>query len=331
MKDEMQAYVLEGSADDVHGAVTTIATSALPDADVTVKVAYSCINYKDAMVAVGEGKMVRTFPHVPGVDLSGEVVQDRSGTYKAGDKVIVTGYDLGIGSFGGYGEFARVPVEWVVPLPKGLDLYESMVIGTAGFTAMLSLMAMERNGLKPDQGPVLVTGATGGVGSIAIDILARGGYTVAASSGKPDMAEFLKKLGASQIVTREDVTDDSKRVMLKDEWAGAIDNVGGTTLEYLLRTTKASGSIALCGLVQSPMYSGSVYPFVLRGINLLGIDSVNCGMDVRKEGWARLSGSLKPKCLQDIGKKIALADLPEKLAEILGGGARGRYVVELPA
>jgi acrylyl-CoA reductase (NADPH) len=331
MNDQMQAYLLEGSPDEIHGAVKSVATSTLPDADVTIKVAYSCINYKDAMVDAGEGKMVRTFPHIPGIDFSGTVEADRSGTFKAGDQVLVTGYDVGIGHFGGYAQYARVPAEWVVPLPKGLDLYEAMIYGTAGFTAMLSVLAMERNGLKPGQGPVLVTGATGGVGSIGVGILAQGGYEVVASSGKPDMADFLKELGASRIVSREEVTDDSKRVLLKEEWAGAIDNVGGTTLEYLLRTTKGWGSVALCGLVQSPMYSGSVYPFILRGVNLLGIDSVNCAMPLRKEAWDRLAGPLKPKALDRIGKTITLDELPAKLKEILGGGARGRYVVELPA
>ncbi|MBI3991840.1 MAG: oxidoreductase [Candidatus Lambdaproteobacteria bacterium] len=331
MKAAMQAYVLEGTADAPKGAVTAFDTAKLPADDVTIKVAFSGINYKDAMVAAGAGKMVRNFPHIPGIDLSGEVVEDASGTFRAGQQVLVTGYDLGVGHLGGYGQFARVPKGWVVPLPQGLDLREAMVIGTAGFTAMMSLLAMERNGLKPGQGPILITGATGGVGSIAIELFSRAGYDVTASSGKPDMTDFLKTLGAKEVIGREALLDESKRVMLKETWAGAVDNVGGTTLEYLLRTTKGWGSVALCGLVQSPMYSGSVYPFILRGVNLLGIDSVNCPMSIRLEGWRRMAGPLKPRHLKEIGKTIHLADLPAKLDEILKGGARGRYVLELPA
>ena len=331
MQETIQAYVLESAGDKVQGAVTTISTDSLPDADVTIQVAWSGINFKDAMISHGVGRMVRNFPHIPGIDLAGSVVTDRTGRFKAGQKVLVTGYDLGVGAFGGYAQLARVPADWVVPLPDGLSEEEAMTLGTAGFTAMLSVLALERNGLKPGQGPVLVTGATGGVGSCAVDILARDGYEVAASSGKADMKPFLTKLGASQILTREEVVDASSKVMLKELWAGAVDNAGGPTLEYLLRTVKTHGSVALTGLVHSHAFSTTVYPFILRGVNLLGIDSVNCPMDVRVEAWRRLAGESKPRHLTDIAHTIELPDLPTKLKEILDGGARGRYILRLPA
>jgi putative YhdH/YhfP family quinone oxidoreductase len=222
-----------------------------------------------------------------------------------------------------------VPAGWVVPLPAGLSAQEAATLGTAGFTAMLAVLALERNGLKPAHGPVLVTGATGGVGSLAIDILARGGYTVAASSGKPEMKDFLARLGAGQILARQDVTDASGKPMLKQLWAGAVDNAGGATLEYLLRSVKDGGSVALTGLVQSPTFAGTVYPFILRGVNLLGIDSVNCPMEARLEAWRLLAGPRKPKHLGEIGHVIGLDDLPAKLKEILAGGAKGRYVLKV--
>jgi putative YhdH/YhfP family quinone oxidoreductase len=301
----------------------------LPAGEVTIQVQYSGINYKDAMISAGVGKMVRKFPHIPGVDLAGTVESDATGKFKAGARVLVTGYDLGVAAWGGYAEYARVPAAWVVPLPQGLSAQEAATLGTAGFTAMLAVMALERNGLKPEQGPVLVTGATGGVGSIAVDILARGGYTVAVSSGKPEAKDFLTKLGASQILTRQEVTDASGKVMLKEQWAGAVDNAGGATLEYLLRSVKGWGSVALTGLVHSANFSGTVYPFILRGVNLLGIDSVNCPMDVRLEAWRLLAGPRKPRHLDDIAHGIGLDDLPAKLKEILGGGAKGRYVLRM--
>ncbi len=294
-----------------------------------MRVAFSTINYKDAMIAKGVGRMVRKFPHVPGIDLVGTVEADSSGRFKDGDKVLVTGYDLGVGWFGGYAEYARVPADWVVPLPAGLSEEEAMTLGTAGFTAMLSVLALQRNGVQPTTGPVLVTGATGGVGSTAVDILARAGYQVAASTGKPDMTGFLTTLGAGRILAREDVVDDSNKVMLKEQWAGAIDNAGGPTLEYLLRTVKTHGSVALTGLVHGHQFSSTVYPFILRGVNLLGIDSVNCPMDLRLQAWQQLAGPLKPQHLSDIAHVIGLEDLPGKLKEILDGGARGRYILKI--
>lgn len=329
MKETMRAYVLEGTPEAVRGELKAVPTAQLPAGEVTIQVQYTGINYKDAMIHAGVGRMVRKFPHVPGVDLAGTVESDTSGRFKPGDAVLVTGYDLGVGHWGGYAEFARVPSAWVVPLPAGLSAREAMILGTAGFTAMLAVMALERNGLKPGNGPVLVTGATGGVGCIAVDILAGSGYPVAASSGKADMKEFLTALGATQILTREQVVDSSGKVFLKEQWAGAVDNVGGQTLEYLLRSLKLSGSVALTGLVHGNAFSATVYPFILKGVNLLGVDSVNCPMDQRREAWRLLAGPRKPRHLDRIGHEIGLNDLPAKLKEILGGGARGRYVVKV--
>jgi len=329
MSDSIRAYVLEGSADKVSGSLRAFPAASLPGGDVTIRVTHSSINFKDAMIAAGVGKMIRAFPHIPGVDLAGEVLADATGKFKKGQKVLVTGYDLGVAWFGGYAEQARVPAHWVVPLPQGLTDWEAMALGTAGFTAMLSVMALERNGLKPGQGPVLVTGSTGGVGSIAIDILAGAGHEVAASSGKPDMRPFLEKLGAKQILTREQVVDATPKVMLKEAWAGAVDNAGGDTLSYLIRSTKTGGSVALCGLVHGNQVNVTVYPFILRGVNLLGIDSVNCEMAQRLEAWRRLAGPNKPRHLREIGHTVAMDDLPRCLPEILAGGARGRYVVQI--
>ncbi|MCH7479378.1 MAG: acryloyl-CoA reductase [SAR324 cluster bacterium] len=330
MEKTMQAYVLEGSAEAPQGSVTTFETANLPEGEVTVKVEYSSVNYKDAMINVGAGKMVRKFPHIPGIDFSGEVISDATGRLQPGDKVTLSGHEVGLGHFGGYAQFARVPAAWVVKLPAGLNTLEASALGTAGFTAMLGLMALERNGLTPGAGPVLITGATGGVGSTAVDIFARAGYTVAASSGKADMAEFLRKLGAERVLAREEVQEDSGRVLLKEEWAGGLDQVGGPTLEYLLRATRTGGSVAATGMVHSHTLSTTVYPFILRGVSLLGVDSQHCPMEVREAAWAKLGGKLKPKFLSEIAREIPLADLPGALKEILAGGARGRYVVKMP-
>jgi len=329
MKDQMRAYVLEGGPDEVRGSLRDFPTADLGGGEVLVKVAYSGINYKDAMVAHGVGRMVRNFPHIPGVDLSGTVESDSSGRFAAGDAVIVTSYGLGVGAFGGFGEYARVPAGWVLPLPAGLTLREAMVIGTAGLTSMLSILALERNGLTPAAGEVVVSGATGGVGSMAVDILAGAGYQVAASTGKADMHGFLTGLGAGRILPREALVEEAPKVMLREEWAGAVDCAGGATLEYLLRTVKYGGSVALSGLVHSPTFSATVYPFILRGVNLLGIDSVELPMPARQAAWERLATDRKPRHLDAIAKEIGLDDLGAKLKEILDGGARGRYIVNI--
>lgn len=330
MKDSMKAYVLDGSVEEMKGAVREIDTAELPAGDVTIKVEYSSINFKDAMVNAGVGRMVRKFPHVPGIDFSGEVVEDSTGRLSPGDKVSLSGHEVGLGHFGGYAQFARVPVDWVVKLPEGLDTFEASALGTAGLTAMLGLLALERNGVRPEQGEVLVSGASGGVGSTAVDILARAGYSVVAGTGKAEQHEMLLRLGAARCIAREEMADDSGKVLLKEGWAAAIDQVGGATLEFILRTTRKGGSVALTGNVGGNAFSSTVLPFILRGVNLLGMDSQNCPMALREEAWAKLAGGLKPKFLTEIARPIPLEALPEKLPEILAGGARGRYVVEIP-
>ena len=296
----------------------------------TIKVAYSSLNYKDGLAATGRGGVVRQYPHVPGVDAAGTVVASESADVGVGDRVVVTGYDFGVGSFGGYAEYARAPAAWVVKMPDTLSDFEAMALGTAGFTAAMCLLAMERNGTTPDRGPILVTGATGGVGSIAVDILAQQGYTVAASTGKPEQHDLLQELGASQILSRDDVslTDPKPRPLLKSTWAGAVDTVGGSTLSGLIRTTRHGGNIALCGLVAGHDFAGSVIPFLLRGVNLLGIDSVACPMSYRQTIWKRLATDLKPRHLQQLARVITLSELPQAIDDILQGKVTGRLLVE---
>jgi putative YhdH/YhfP family quinone oxidoreductase len=300
----------------------------LPAGEVTVAVEYSSLNYKDGLAATGQGGIVRTYPHVPGIDAAGTVVESQTGEYAVGDRVLITGYDLGVGSYGGYAEYVRVPASWVVKTPNGLSNFEAMALGTAGFTAAMCLLAMERNGTRPGQGPILVTGATGGVGSVAVNILAQQGYTVAASTGKAEQHDYLRQLGASQILSREEVSlTDAARPLLRSTWAGAVDTVGGATLSYLLRTMQYCGNIALCGLVGGHDFAGTVIPFLLRGVNVLGIDSVMCPMSYRQTIWQRLATDLKPHHLPAMARVIPLGGLPNAIAEILQGKVTGRVLV----
>ena len=330
MKDRFTAYVVDKQDDRVEGRIDSLSPEDLPTGEVTIKVAYSSLNYKDGLAATGRGGVVRQYPHVPGVDAAGTVVASESADVGVGDRVVVTGYDFGVGSFGGYAEYARAPAAWVVKMPDTLSDFEAMALGTAGFTAAMCLLAMERNGTTPDQGPILVTGATGGVGSIAVDILAQQGYTVAASTGKPEQHDLLQELGASQILSRDDVslTDPKPRPLLKSTWAGAVDTVGGSTLSGLIRTTQHGGNIALCGLVAGHDFAGSVIPFLLRGVNLLGIDSVACPMLYRQTIWKRLATDLKPRHLQQLARVITLSELPQAIDDILQGKVTGRLLVE---
>ena len=330
MKDRFTAYVVDKQDDRVEGRIDSLSPEDLPTGEVTIKVAYSSLNYKDGLAATGRGGVVRQYPHVPGVDAAGTVVASESADVGVGDRVVVTGYDFGVGSFGGYAEYARAPAAWVVKMPDTLSDFEAMALGTAGFTAAMCLLAMERNGTTPDQGPILVTGATGGVGSIAVDILAQQGYTVAASTGKPEQHDLLQELGASQILSRDDVslTDPKPRPLLKSTWAGAVDTVGGSTLSGLIRTTQHGGNIALCGLVAGHDFAGSVIPFLLRGVNLLGIDSVACPMLYRQTIWKRLATDLKPRHLQQLARVITLSELPQAIDDILQGKITGRLLVE---
>jgi putative YhdH/YhfP family quinone oxidoreductase len=324
-----RAFVVNKTPESFTAGIQELNLDDLPQSDVLIKVAYSSVNYKDGLACIPNGNIVRNYPFVPGIDLSGTVAESSNPRFKAGDAVIVTSYNLGVAHFGGFSEYARVPAEWVVPLPHGLSLKEAMILGTAGFTAAMSVHMLEHMGLNQERGTILVTGATGGVGSMAIAMLARLGYTVAASTGKAAEHDYLKELGASEILSREEVSAESTRPLEKERWAGAIDSVGGSTLAYLIRSTKYGGSVAACGLTGGNAVSTTVFPFILRGVNLLGIDSVACPMDLRAGLWRRMGMDLKPANIEAIGVEIPLEELPTATASILKGGVRGRTVVKL--
>ncbi len=330
MSATFKAFVVDKKEEGFTATFKELTQADLPPGEVLVKVAYSGVNYKDGLASIPEGKIVRSYPFVPGVDLAGVVVESSDPRFKPGDEVIATSYELGVSHFGGFSEYARVKADWVVPLPSGLTLKEAMALGTAGFTAGLALHKLEHNGLKPQNGPVLVTGATGGLGSIAISILKNLGYTVAASTGKHSEHAYLKELGADEILTRDETTAESNRPLEKERWAGSIDAVGGTTLAYLLRTTKYSGSIASCGNTGGANFSTTVFPFILRAINLLGIESVNCPMELRRQIWDHLASDYKPQHLLDlIGHEAPLEELPQALTSTLKGGVRGRTIIKV--
>jgi acrylyl-CoA reductase (NADPH) len=288
------------------------------------------VNYKDGLASSPDGKIVRSYPFIPGIDLSGVVVRSKDSRFKAGDEVIATSYEIGVSHYGGYSEYAQIPADWVVPLPKGLSLKEAMVYGTAGFTAGLSVQRLEENGLTPDKGKVLVTGATGGVGSIAVAILAKRGYHVVASTGKQSEHDFLLELGASEILSREDVTGQNIRALDKQLWAAAIDPVGGKTLASILTKITYNGSVAVSGLTGGGDVPTTVFPFILRGISLLGIDSVYCPLETRIALWKRMATDFKPDhLLKVMNKEVPLDKLPNELTSILKGEARGRIIVKL--
>ena len=329
MPATFRAFVVNKTENDFTARVQELTQADLPAGEVLIRVAYSSVNYKDALACIPDGKIVRGYPFVPGVDLSGVVVESHDTRFHEGDKVIVTSYDLGVSHYGGFSEYARVKADWIVPLPQGLTLKEAMIFGTAGFEAALALHQLEKNGLTPQRGPVLVTGATGGVGSMAVSMLAKTGYTVAASTGKQSEHAYLKELGASNILSREEVAAESNRPLEKELWAGSIDSVGGSTLAYLIRTTKYGGSIAACGLTGGSTVNATVFPFILRGVNLLGIDSVYCPMELRRELWQQMAGDLKPFSLASMSREVTLDELPQVTASLLKGGVRGRTVVRL--
>jgi len=325
-----RALVVDKQGDAFSVAVRELSEADLPPGDVTIRVHWSSINYKDGLALSPTGRVIRTYPMVPGVDLAGVVLQSSDSRFAPGQEVVVTGYDVGVRHPGGFAELARVPGDWVMPLPPGLTLKEAMAIGTAGFTAALSLEALEHNGLRPENGTVIVTGATGGVGSTAVAMLAQAGYTVAASTGKASEHAYLRELGASEILSREEVSAESSRPLESERWAGAVDPVGGATTAYLIRTMKYGASIALSGLTGGNTFTTTVYPFILRNVNLLGIDSVYTPMDRRRRTWQRLATDLKPRGLLDsIAVETDLDGVPAVCADILQGKVRGRTLVRL--
>lgn len=301
--------------------------SDLPDGDLLVKVHYSSLNYKDALSATGNPGVTRKFPHTPGIDAAGDVVEDASGTFSPGDKVVVTGWDLGMNTAGGYGEYIRVPAAWAVALPEGFTLRESMILGTAGLTAGLCLHALADR-VAPDAGEILVTGATGGVGSIAVAILAKAGYQVVSVTGKTDQADFLQSLGSNEVITREALMENANRPMMKERWAGAVDVVGGEMLAAVLKSTRYGGTVTCCGLVGSPDLPVNVFPFILRGVSLLGIDSVQCPVETRLAVWQKLSGEWRVD-LEALVSEVSLEQLEDSIQSILKGGLRGRVLVKL--
>jgi acrylyl-CoA reductase (NADPH) len=312
----------------VQGRIVDATLEELSPGDVVIAATHSSVNYKDALAATGAGKIIRRFPIVAGIDVAGTVASSGDGRFSVGQAVLVTGYDLGVAHDGGYSSRVRVPADWVVPIPDGLSARDAMAVGTAGFTAALSIIELERNGLTPAASPVIVTGATGGVGSVAVQMLAGRGYRVHALTGKSSEHEFLRSLGASEVLSRHDVQMGT-RPLEKPQWAGAIDVVGGETLAWLTRTTAYNGPIACSGLTGGTDLKTTVLPFILRGVKLLGIDSVMCPMATRLDVWRRIATDLKPAHLSTIATTIGLPQLPAAFATLLSGAARGRYVVEL--
>lgn len=330
-----KAMLLEQSGDTVTASLQDLPESRLPgypDAgEVTVAVEYSTLNYKDGMILRGLGRLVRQYPHIPGVDLAGTVEHSSHPAFQAGDPVLLTGWRVGEAHWGGYAQKARVKGEWLVPLPDGLTTKRAMAIGTAGFTAMLAVMALEEHGVTPAAGEVLVTGAAGGVGSVAVAVLAKLGYQVAASTGRAETHAYLKSLGATNIIAREELAEPSKRPLDSERWAGCIDSVGSTTLARVLTQMRYRGAVAAVGLAGGPALETTVIPFLLRGVSLLGIDSVMCPPERRLAAWERLVADLPMDKLDEATTVATLADLPRLADDILKGQVRGRLVIDLNA
>lgn len=323
-----RAFVAERHEDRVERGIRPFASAELAPGDVEIRIAWSSVNFKDGLATRFDGRVARINPLIPGIDLAGEVVGGDSPAFAPGDQVLAHGYDLGVGRHGGYGEYTRVPAAWVVPLPAGLAVRDAMAIGTAGFTAAMSVDALERHGLRPDRGPVLVTGATGGVGSTAIAILAERGYETWAVTGKADEHDWLRSLGAVGFLTRDEVAAAGKPLE-SERWAGVVDSVGAASLPYALRTVKMRGAVASSGNAGGVALHTTVFPFILRGVALLGIDSANLPIDERRTMWARLADDLRPRALGERVSEVGLDDLEVALDGILAGAARGRWVVRV--
>ncbi|MEN3280405.1 MAG: acrylyl-CoA reductase [Solirubrobacteraceae bacterium] len=327
---EFPAFIATKRDDAVDRGPATLAAADLPEGEVTIRVDWSSINYKDALATIPKGQVAQISPLVPGVDLAGEVVASDAQAIPAGTQALVTGHDLGVAHHGGWARYARVPADWVVALPEGLTSREAMVLGTAGLTAGMSIHGLEAHGLRPGDGPVLVLGASGGVGSTAVGALATSGYEVHAATGKADEHEYLTGLGATEILDREEVTAESNRPMERQRWAACIDPIGGAGTAYALRTTRYGGAIALSGLTAGTKLEATVLPFILRGVSLLGIDSVQASADARKAVWARLATDLRPRGLDDaIAREVDLQGIEPVLDALLKGQAVGRTVVRL--
>lgn len=328
--NEFRAFRVHKDDEGFRSGIETIRLADLPEGEVTIAVHYSSVNYKDGLASIPEGKIVRKYPFIPGIDLAGVVMESSDPAFKIGDKVLCTGYGLGVSHEGGYSEVARVPAEWLVPLPDGLTLMEAMAIGTAGFTAALSVERLIGLGILPDQGPLLVLGASGGVGSMAVSILSKLGYDVTASTGKAEAADQLLALGAQRVISREEAVTGNKGVLGKELWAAAVDPVGGHFTAEVLKNIRYGGAVALSGLTAGGGVETSVYPFILRGVHLLGIDSVFCPTPLRLKLWQQLAGEWKPEtAIAELTRVHDLAQLPQVLEQIISGQALGRNVISL--
>lgn len=326
---EYTALVVEKNEDGMSHGLVQLDTNDLPAGDVLIKVHYSSVNYKDAMSMAGMPGVTRQYPHTPGIDAAGIVVESTNQDFAEGDEVICIGFDLGMNTSGGYGEYIRVPGDWVSKRPEGLTLRDSMIIGTAGFTAALCLEKLELMGASPEDGPVLVTGATGGVGSICVMLLAQLGYEVVACTGKEEKKAFLTDLGAHRIINRAELSEANKRPMLAPKWAHAIDCVGGEILSNIIKELNPQGSVAICGLVASPGFSTTVLPFILRGVNILGIDSVEIPIKAKTKIWGRLASDWKLHNLSSLCTEVTLSELGDVTAKLIAGQAEGRTLVKL--
>lgn len=323
-----RAFRVEKTGDSFSHSIAEQQIDDLPQGDVLVRVHYSSLNYKDAMSARGIPGVTRHYPHTPGIDAAGVVVESSSADFTAGDEVIVIGFDLGMDTPGGYGEYIRVPAGWITPLPAGLSLRESMILGTAGLTAALCFDKLVRMGATPADGPVVVTGASGGVGSVAVALLAAQGFEVIAASGKADKVDYMKALGAKEVIGREVLGEENKRPLGAETYAHGIDTVGGEILSNVIKSLKHSGSVAICGLVASPSFSTTVLPFILRNVNILGIDSVQLPIEEKNRVWGYLAGDWKLANLEDMTIEIGLEGLSTAIDEIFEGKVAGRTLVK---
>ena len=329
--EKFKAFRITEADKKVQAGFVECTLDDLDPGEVVVRVAYSDVNYKDALAATGKGRILRRSSCIGGVDFSGTVVSSTDARFTKGDAVLATGYDIGVAHHGGYSEYARVPADWLVKIPQGLSLWEAMAFGTAGFTAGLGIARMEHNGLKPANGPVIVSGATGGVGSIAVDALSRLGYHVVALTGKAHEADYLKKLGAREVKLRSELDLTKIKPIDKSLWAGAVDNLGGEVLAWMASSMQVGGTIASIGLAASMSLNTTVAPFILRGVSLLGIDSVNCPMPMRQEVWRRLAGEMRPAHLKEVARTIPFEELPTVFDKFIASQIRGRVVVDLAA
>lgn len=328
---DFRAFVAESSDDGFSRGVVRLASDELPPGELTVEVAYSSVNYKDGLASIEKGRVARIPKLAIGIDLVGTVVESSAAAFSVGDEVIAHGYEIGVARHGGLAELARVPADWAVSLPEGLTMREAATVGTAGFTAAMSVRALERHGLTPQDGPVLVLGASGGVGSVAVAILAERGYEVAAVTGKADAGDWLRQLGAAEVLDRSEAASESPKPLESERWAAAIDPVGGEGLAHALRTMKYGGAVACSGLADSPKLEGTVLPFILRAVSVLGIDSVELPIERRRELWVEIAGELRPRGLDDllVGGEFELDQVEEALDLILAGGVRGRMLVKV--